>query len=189
MKQDRTKYKHLYIVWNIRSIRTKQNIPKTNKKERGGYGHSYFTFKMDSKDRRIIQILQEDGDLSTRQIAKKAQLPITTVHNRVKKLKQQKVIKRFTIDVDEKKIGQSFTSHLLISVNLAYLKKAKKTKLDIANALRGFKFTERADLVAGSSDIMATIRVTDVVEFDKVLSHQIQMIDGVRTTESLIVIN
>jgi len=43
-------------------------------------------YSIDEKDRKIIEVLQEHGDYTTRQIAKKVSLPITTVHNRIKKI-------------------------------------------------------------------------------------------------------
>ena len=54
--------------------------------------------KVDEKDRKILEVLKEHADYATRQIAKKTGLPITTVHNRIQKLKKEKVIKRFTVD-------------------------------------------------------------------------------------------
>ena len=45
-------------------------------------------YEIDEKDKRIIEVLREDSSLTTRQIAKKTRVPITTVHHRVRKLKE-----------------------------------------------------------------------------------------------------
>ena len=37
---------------------------------------------------KILEVLRENSKLSTQQIAKKTGLPVTTVHNRIKKLKK-----------------------------------------------------------------------------------------------------
>ena len=86
------------------------------------------TSQIDDKDQKIIEILQEHGEYTTRKIAKKTLLPITTVHNRIKKLKKEGVIKKFTVELDYKKVDKSFVVYILISANLPYLKQKKKTQ-------------------------------------------------------------
>lgn len=44
---------------------------------------------VDSKDLRILEILRESGDLTVRQVASRTLLPITTVHNRIRRLKKR----------------------------------------------------------------------------------------------------
>ncbi len=144
---------------------------------------------MDDKDRKIIGILKEHADYTTRQIAKKTLLPITTVHNRIKKLKEEGVIRKFTVQLDNSKIGKGLVAYVLISANIGALKQKRKTQYDIVNDLKKLEFVERADIVSGGTDIVATIRVKDMAEFDKVLLNNLQLIDGVEKTQSLIVIH
>src|SRR3989338_8058136 len=118
--------------------------------------------KIDEKDRKIIEVLKEHADYATRQIAKKTGLPITTVHNRIQKLKKEKIIKRFTVDLDHAKVGHGFLVYVLVSVNLSLLKEKKKSQYDVAKELKHFNFVERADIVSGGTDIVATVRVKDV---------------------------
>ena len=144
---------------------------------------------MDQKDKKILEILKENGDYTTRQISKKTLLPITTIHNRIKKLKEQKIIRKFTIDLDNTKIGKNLVAYVLISANLQLLKQKQKTQYDLATQLRKFSFIERVDIVTGGTDLVAVVRVSNVEEFDKVLLRQIQLIEGIDKTQSLIVIH
>lgn len=145
--------------------------------------------KIDEKDRKIIEVLQEHADYPTRQIAKKTGLPITTVHNRVQKLKKEKVIKRFTVDVDYHKIEKGFRAYVLVSVDLSLLKQKNKSQYNVAKEIRNFSFVERVDIVSGGTDLVAMIRVKDVAEFDQVLLTKLQRIEGIDKTQSLIVIH
>lgn len=146
-------------------------------------------FKIDEKDKQILEILQEHGDYAVRQIAKKTLLPITTVHHRIQKLKKEKVIKKFTIEVDHEKIGKGFRAYILISVNLPLLKQKKKTQYDLAEEIRSFYFVEGVDIVSGGTDLVASVRVKDVSEFDHVLLGRLQQVEGLEKTQSLIVIH
>lgn len=147
------------------------------------------TATLDDKDRKILAVLQEHGEYTTRQIAKRTLLPATTIHNRIRKLKHDKIIHKFTIDIDPAAVGKSFMAYVLISANLELLKQKKKTQYDLAKELRGFYFTERVDIVSGGTDLVAIVRVNDVEEFDKILLGKLQAVDGVKNTQSLIVIH
>ncbi len=144
---------------------------------------------LDEKDSKIVEVLKEHAEYTTRQISRKILLPATTIHTRIKRLKKEKIIKKFTVELDYKKIGLGFAAYILISVNLRYLKKIKKSQHDIAKELRRFYFIEKADIVSGGTDIVAFVRVKDVEEFDQALFKKIQLIEGVEKTQSLIVIN
>jgi DNA-binding Lrp family transcriptional regulator len=144
---------------------------------------------LDEKDRKILEILKEESNCTTRKIAKKTLLPITTIHNRIKKLNREKIITKYTINVDYAKTGQQLLVYILISANLQILKSKNRTQYDIAKELRKMHFIERADIVSGGTDIVAMVRVKDVEEYDKVLLGKIQNIEGIEKTQSLIVIH
>jgi DNA-binding Lrp family transcriptional regulator len=146
-------------------------------------------YKMDKKDLKILDILKENADYTTRQIAKKTLLPTTTIHNRIRKLKQEGIIKNFTVNLDQKKVGKGLLVYVLISANLGLLKEKKKTQYDLAKELRKFEFTERVDIVVGGPDVVAVVRVKDVEEYDRILLNKIQLIEGVEKTQSLLVIH
>ena len=179
-----------------------QKPDKTNQPTREGvarkgppffYDHRTWSnamaYQLDEKDKSILKILQENGDFTTRDIAKKTLLPITTVHNRIQKLKGEGIIRKFTIDVDPEAVDKAFMAYVLVSVNIEHLKQLKKTQYDIAKELRLLPFSERVDIVAGGMDIIMVIRVKDVKEFNKVLLGKIQLVEGVKNTQSMIVIH
>jgi DNA-binding Lrp family transcriptional regulator len=144
---------------------------------------------IDEKDKKILDILKEHSDWTTRVIAKKINLPITTVHNRIKKLKKEGIIKKYTIETDNRKLEQNFVSYVLISANLHILKQKHKTQYDLAKELRKFWFIERVDIVSGGTDLVAIVRVKDVDEFNEILLGKMQLIEGIEKTQSLVVIH
>ena len=144
---------------------------------------------LDDKDLKILEVLIENSDYTTRQIAKKTLLPATTIHNRIRKLKRCGVIKNFTINLDHDKLGKGFVVYVLIKVDLKLLKQNKLSQYDIAKKLKRFEFVERTDIVTGGTDIIAIVRVAGVKEYDKVLLQKIQMIEGIENTTSLTVIH
>lgn len=142
----------------------------------------------DEKDLLILEALRDHGDATVRQIAKKTLLPATTIHNRIAKLRKAGVIKKFTIDVDPKKIGLNIGAYLLISADLKLLKQKKKTQYDLAGELRKIGRVEKVSIVTGGTDLVARIRVKDIDELDKILLGKIQLLEGVAKTQTMIII-
>jgi len=144
---------------------------------------------IDDKDKAILELLREHGDYTTRQIARKTLLPPTTINNRIRKLKQDGVIRKFTVALDPVAMEQDFKVYVLISADLLTLKEKKKTQYDMVSELRKLPAVESADIVSGGTDIVVTVKVKDRQEYDRLLLGRIQLIDGVERTQSLIVIH
>lgn len=147
------------------------------------------SYEMDSKDRKILDVLKNNADLTSRQVAKRTLLPVTTVFNRIKKLKAEGVIKKFTVELDNKKTGRGFMVYLEVNVNLPLLKSKGKSQIDIQKEMRKFDFVERCDIIAGGADLMVVVRVKDVEEYEQILLKKLHLIEGIENTKSLVVIS
>jgi DNA-binding Lrp family transcriptional regulator len=144
---------------------------------------------MDPKDERIIDILKENSRLSTQQISKKASIPITTVHNRIKKLNREGVIKKYTVVLDNKKIGKPVSAYMLIIVDYKLLKQTNKTQYNLAKKLATHPAIEEASTVAGGTDIIIKVKVKDMDELDHLVTKYIRNLEGVEKTQTMIVLN
>jgi DNA-binding Lrp family transcriptional regulator len=144
--------------------------------------------KIDAKDLRILQLLKESGDLTVRQVAARTLLPITTVHNRIRRMKKLGIIKRFTIEVDNRKVGKSISAYVLAKADSKYLKGFRKTQHDLVKDLKRFDFVEKADIVTGNIDIIMLIRVKDIDELDKIIIEKLRDVQGIESTETLVIL-
>ena len=144
---------------------------------------------MDEKDKKILEILQENNNLSTRDIAKRTRIPITTIFKRIKKLKQNKVIKRFTVELDHAQLGKNLSAYILVSADIRSLKEKNKTQYDVASHLRKIEGIDKVDIVTGKTDLIVHIRTKNVQELDAILLGKIQGVHGVSNTQTLIVIH
>lgn len=149
----------------------------------------YWCYIMDEKDKQILFLLEENSSLSTREIAKKTLLPITTVHNRITKLKEQKIITKFTIEVDHQAVDEDFSVYILISANLETLKTLGRSQHDLARDLKKIPQVKKVDIVSGGTDVVAYLRTKDVHAYDMLLLEKIQQISGISKTQSLIVMH
>ena len=76
---------------------------------------------IDDLDVKIIRILQENSRESYRDISTKLKVAEGTVYNRVNKLKEEGVIRRFMVDVDFSKLGYDLTVLIGITVGGGHL--------------------------------------------------------------------
>lgn len=69
---------------------------------------------VDAKDKKIIGLLRENSRISVRDIAKKTGIRPSTVHQRIQKLRENSVIEKFTVKLDDKAVDQSFIVFMLL---------------------------------------------------------------------------
>lgn len=114
---------------------------------------------LDKKDQSIIALLRENSRLSIRDIAKKTKIKHSTVHQRLQKLIKNNIIKKFTLQVDKKALGENFTAFLLIN-----------TKSSLNKDFFNDKKIKEAFNVTGEYDLMLKITFKDLDEFSDYMS-------------------
>ena len=144
---------------------------------------------MDEKDGKILELLKENSKLTTHQISKKLNVPITTVHNRIKKLVSEGIIKRFTIEADNKKLGRPISAFINISVDYKLLKHLKITQHDLARKIKNNESVEEAAIVTGGTDIIIKVRVKDIDELDKFVTRDLRNYEGIEQTQTMVILN
>lgn len=72
--------------------------------------------KVDEIDLKILRRLREDSRLAFTKLAENLKIPDTTVHFRVKKLKDLGVIKKFTISISPEKLNYNILSLVKIRI-------------------------------------------------------------------------
>ena len=136
----------------------------------------------DDIDARIISALGADGRRSYAEVGAEVGLSTAAVHERVKKLLDKGVIRRFSISVDPERVGLNFTAFVAIRNDGGVHCR------DVAPRLRAMPQVEELHSVAGEYDFLAKIRTTHARALEDVI-YQIKAIEGVARTTSTVVLN
>ena len=105
----------------------------------------------DDMDARIISALGADGRRSYADVGAEVGLSTAAVHERVKKLLDKGVIRRFSISVDPERVGLNFTAFVAIrNDGGAHCR-------DIAPRLRELPSVQELHSVAGEYDLLAKV--------------------------------
>ena len=137
---------------------------------------------------KILNILCQNAKLSTREISQQVKIPITTVHNRIKKMEREGIIKGYTAIVDHKKLGKNIQAIIDVSVN--YTGPAGRTisQQKLAEQLYQMPQVENCYITTGKSDISIQVIAKDVEELNDFVINKLRNIPGVENTMTSIVL-
>ena len=139
--------------------------------------------KIDKKDILILKLLQENANISNKQIATKVGLTLTPVFERIKKLNSAGFIDKKVFLLNRKKLG--FELIVLVSVTLKH-----HTKDHVSNFMRRMKeYPEVVECfhVSGSSDFHLKIYVRNMEEYQEFLINKFSSFESVGHIESYFV--
>jgi|SRR5579859_638644 len=71
---------------------------------------------MDTTDLKILDLLQQDARMTNADIAEQVNLTASSVYERVRKMQEQGVIQRYTIQVDPGALGKPLTAFIRLTV-------------------------------------------------------------------------
>jgi len=136
--------------------------------------------KIDSTDRTILNMLQDDARIAFKRIAEKIGVSEATVFVRVRKLREKGLIKRFTALVSPELLGKGLTAFVLINTD------PKKLE-DVLSTLSNMDDVYEVYDVTGTYYAIVKIRTKNRETLAEIID-QIGMIDGVTRTETAIVL-
>ncbi len=145
--------------------------------------------EMAEKDSRIIALLKENSRMTTKEMSNELEMPQTTIHNRIKKLVQNGVIKRFTIEIDGKKIGKGLIAYILCTVSYRSTRGEKINQFEVAQIIKELPEVEEVSIVTGDNDMIVKVAVKDVDALNDFVIFTLRDIEGVERTVSSVVLS
>lgn len=138
------------------------------------------SFKLDSNDVRIIELLQENGRIMYKDIADKLHISIPTVRARIERLRGFGLIKKFTVIVDPDKILGKIRALLLIQ--------ATPNRIEgVSQELSKMEEVRETYVAAGAVNILAKVEVRDVIDLGELVTKKLPQIAGVQSVSSMVI--
>ncbi len=135
--------------------------------------------KFDDLDMKLLFELTQDGSISVPTLSKKLGINASVLYSRIKRLMKKKLIKKFTIDIDESLLGIGVKASVGIN-------RDPKLK-DQIHA----KFMETSEVVSisevtGRFDIIIEIYAKNLEALHTVVIEKIGKIVGIQNTETFV---
>ena len=135
---------------------------------------------LDKFDFQIIQEMMEDAEISYADLGKKLFVSGGTIHVRIKKLEELKVVKGKKLSVDLKALGYDVIAFIGI-----YLEKSSLYDT-VAKELKKIPQIVRLNYTTGNYSMFAEIVCKDIQQLRFVLHDELQKIKGIERTETFI---
>ena len=135
--------------------------------------------KADDLDLKLLSELKKDGSISIPLLAKKLNINASVLYSRIKRLQKKKMIKKFTIDIDESQLGFGVKAYVGINRDPKFKKEIHENLLKIPEIDRIIEVTGRFDLMVG-------VLAADLEKLHNIVVEKIGKIDGIQNTETFV---
>lgn len=139
---------------------------------------------MDKIDKKILDILQENGKITNARLSKMVGISAPATLERVRRLTLSGVISHFTAVVDPEKIGLSITAIVSISLSLSKLNSVEEIKEKFA----GLNEVVECYQLAGANDFILKVIVKDIKAYGEFINQKLTHIQGIQNIQSSFVI-
>jgi DNA-binding Lrp family transcriptional regulator len=138
--------------------------------------------QIDGVDQAIITAVMHDARISLTDLAEQVNVSRSTAHTRLQRLRDERVITGFTATVDPIALGLGVAALVFIDIEQHDW---RSLRTDLA-AIPGVEYLA---MCAGRFDLMLIARAESIPALRDVLLEQIQRMPGVRSTESVIILD
>jgi len=134
---------------------------------------------LDKTDLKILSELSNDSSISIPKLSEKINVNTSVVYSRIKRLVKSKLIKKFTIDVNDKELGYAVKS--LTGINMD-----SKQRDVVIEELFKIPGVREISEVTGRFDILVIMFAKNLPEMHRLISEEIGKIQGIVSSESFI---
>ncbi|MFY0686300.1 MAG: Lrp/AsnC family transcriptional regulator [Cyclobacteriaceae bacterium] len=135
---------------------------------------------MDHTDRKILQLIQEDANLTHKQIAGLINMSTTPVYERIKRMERSGIISKYVALLDPTKIERSFVVYTSITLKehaLEFLELFEKE-------INQFDEVQECYHMAGQFDYLLKIVVTDINAYHQVVKGKLATMNNIGNLQS-----
>jgi DNA-binding Lrp family transcriptional regulator len=141
--------------------------------------------KIDDIDRKILGFLHENAFISNKEMAQRLGMSPTPIHERIKKMEKEGIIKGYKAVIDPHKLGKSLTVFCEITLKEHAADYLKQFENDVMQ----LKEVQECFCVSGNSDFLLKIVVSDMDDYRDFILHKLASIKNIGNAQSHFVMN
>ena len=128
---------------------------------------------------KILFELTKNGNISVPILSKKLGINASVLYSRIKRLVRKKLIKKFTIEIDESLLGINVKTSVGINRDPKLKEQIHKKLLEIVEVVSLYEVT-------GRFDIILRVYTKDLENLHSVVMDKIGKIEGIQNTETFV---
>ena len=135
---------------------------------------------MDTKDRQIVRLLQQDGRLTTQDLAERVGLSPSPCLRRVRLLEQAGVIQGYGAIVDQQRYGLPVTAFIRVRLE----RHARDLVQQFEEAIRQLDEVMDCHLLTGDADYLLRVIVADLESYERFIRRKMHAIAGIASLDT-----
>lgn len=136
--------------------------------------------ELDEKDKRLIQLLQEDCKKTTKAYADALQLSKTAVYERIRRLERTGVISNYVALVDREKVQRNFT----VLCHIRLVQHTKENVLKFEREILKLEEVSECFHVSGDCDYILKVHVQNMPAYRDFMVTKLTAISNIGSTQS-----
>ena len=140
---------------------------------------------LDETDRALLRLLQQDADQSAAALAKNLDMSQPAIWRRIKRLKEEGVIKGVALNLNREKLGLGVT--VFLGIKLAA--KGRVSLEDFERAVKAIPEVQQIEHVLGLYDYRLRVAALDISDFERVLRRRVMTLPGVGDLEANVLLS
>jgi len=133
---------------------------------------------LDEKDSAILEQLMSDSRKTTKAIARELGIPRATVHDRIVKMEQKRVIKKYTATPDYAQLGLGVTAFILVQ----FEPEKGTSQRDTAEEISDLEGIFEVHMISGEYDMLLKVRGSSMEDIGKLVIDRLREVKGVART-------
>ena len=137
-------------------------------------------YNLDSIDKQILALLQDNSKINIKEIALKVDLTATPTYDRIKRMEKSGIIKRYVAELDKEKIGLDLV--VFCQVTLQVHSKSLITQFE--NSISKMPEIIGCYHIAGNFDYLLKIVTPNIKSYQLFLKNKLSVLQSVSTVQS-----
>ncbi|MES1150561.1 MAG: Lrp/AsnC family transcriptional regulator [Dongia sp.] len=135
---------------------------------------------LDDTDRALLARLQQDGSTPYAELGAGVGLSASAVNDRLKRLKNKRILRRIVGEVDPAALNREFLVFLLVGIGDMHQEQEFRTRMATRPEVL------ECHHIAGDYSYLLKLRLAGPGHFERFLSEQVKTIGGIQRTHSVI---
>lgn len=140
---------------------------------------------IDTTDKKILRLLQEDAHLTLKDISNKINLSLTPVHDRVKRLEKEGFIEKYVSLVNKKKLG----IHLTVYCQVTLVKQTHDVSEEFNKSILNMPEVVECNFVSGNFDYLLKVVLSDMESYHHFHQQKLSVLPEVSLINSFFIIS
>ena len=139
--------------------------------------------ELDEKDVRIMDILRGDSRRSTQSIATELDIPRVTVYDRIRRMQEKGLIRRFTVEMGADEMGWTLNAFILANW---HGDRGLTDRREVADEICNLEFVKSCHIVTGQWDFVIEVVARDMEDLGDSILDRLSSIEGMGHTQTMV---